>query len=188
MVQVLSPMSAYFDGPPSFFPGQAASAAPLPGLEEAAEHSTVQRERPVVPQQATLEEGKSTEFLGDMFFSSKIWGEGEGFVETFEAFFFSQKKNLGKSRLYCIIPSCLLSEIRELVGTLFFKAFFFRDVFFDIMFLLFWEMFAHHPIETLPYINRFPSGSTCLSNDQFINFGCFTHVANSTALILGSVT
>jgi len=54
---VLSPMSAYFDGPPSFFPGQAASAAPLPGLEEAAEHSTVQRERPVVPQQVCLQAG-----------------------------------------------------------------------------------------------------------------------------------
>ena len=29
------------------------------------------------------------------------------------------------------------------------------------------------------YLNRLPSASMCLSNDQFINFGCFTHLANS---------
>lgn len=77
--QVLSPMSAYFDGPPSFFPGQAASAAPLPGLEEAAEHSgPVQRERPVVPQQVTVGGRKVKEVLvGKYFFSSNILGKME---------------------------------------------------------------------------------------------------------------
>lgn len=73
-------MSAYFDGPPSFFPGQAASAAPLPGLEEAAEHSTVQRERPVVPQQVTVGGRKVNEVLVGTYFFFEHFGEdgGEG--------------------------------------------------------------------------------------------------------------
>ena len=71
-------MSAYFDGPPSFFPGQAvaaASAAPLPGLEEAGnEHTTLPRERPVVPQQVTLAQKESQRFLFGCTFFLENWG------------------------------------------------------------------------------------------------------------------
>lgn len=98
-------MSAYFDGPPSFFPGQAASAAPLPGLEEAAEHSgPVQRERPVVPQQVTVGGRKVNEVLVGTYFFFEHFGEdgGEGvWLKLLRPSFFSLKKTiLGKFRFY----------------------------------------------------------------------------------------
>lgn len=74
---VLSPMSAYFDGPPSFFPGAAPAAhaahaahathaahaapaapAPAPAAEPASGSSALPRElTPVVPQQVCLQAG-----------------------------------------------------------------------------------------------------------------------------------